>query len=99
MADVHPVLQHLINSEFRDLEGAVLEGQLCLTDDAVNLGLREVIKDLTSSDTPGERTGEAVPSSPLPDPSIFTKKVKVSRLNYRTEKGKTTIELRARLGK
>ncbi|MTB52590.1 hypothetical protein [Lewinella sp. W8] len=101
MADVHPVLQYLIQSEFRDLEGAKIEGQLCLTDEAVNLGLGDVVSGLKAGGVSGGDAdqGGSGSASPLPDPGVFTKKIRVSRLNYRTETGKTIVEIEAGIEK
>lgn len=97
MADVHPVLKHLIQTEFRDLEGAAIEGQLCLTDAAINLGLGEAVKNLIPTDGGHKNSGSSVPGSSLPDPSVFTKKVRIGRVHYRTETGKTIVEIKASL--
>ena len=95
---MHPVLKHLIDNNFSDLEGSRVEGTLAVSDDLVNLGLHELIAQITAPaaarpaapapyDTPSEE-GE-----PAPDPRAVLRKINIEKLQYRTEAGRTVLEI------
>ena len=101
---MHPVLKHLINTDFIDLAGSRIEGQFAITDELVNLGLHELVAQLTG---PASGSSEKLPpaappkstsgTATLPDPKLLLQKVKVDHLKYRTEAGRTVLELKAGL--
>ncbi|MCP9236597.1 hypothetical protein [Lewinella sp. JB7] len=96
---MHPVLKHLIETDFSDLSGSRVEGQIALSDDIINLGLHEVLNQLRRAPTP-ENVAPASPPRPaaantLPDPRLLLSKVDVEHLKYRTEAGKTVVEIKA----
>ncbi len=95
---MHPVLQHLIDTDFSDLQGSSVEGQFAVTDELVNLGLHELVSQLTK---PASSTSTA-PAAPagdkttvLPDTKLLLRKVKFEQLRYRTEAGRTVLEIKA----
>ncbi|WP_116125670.1 hypothetical protein [Lewinella sp. IMCC34183] len=96
---MHPVLQHLMNTDFADLEGSRVEGTFAVSDDLVNLGLHELIAQLVTApasapaaapapydSTPTEKTA-------APDPKALLRRVDVEKLQYRTEAGRTILEM------
>ncbi|NJB86610.1 hypothetical protein GGR26_002378 [Lewinella marina] len=95
---MHPVLQHLIDNDFRDLAGSRVEGQLSLSDDLINLGIHELLAQLTAP-APAPPAPTEVPSpkpqttTPAPDPRALLGKLDVEKLNYRTETGRTIVEI------
>ena len=102
---MHPILQHLMDTDFRDLAGTRFEGQVALSDEVINLGLGEIVAKLTAATPPADAAPAAPPASPsaavdggLPDPQLLLKKLKVDHLRYRTEAGRTIVEVKAGLG-
>jgi hypothetical protein len=102
---MHPILKHLIDTNFSDLTGSRLEGQIALTDDIINLGIHELLNQLTQPSVPENHAPAAPPTSStrgatkaaMPDPKLLLQKVKVDHLKYRTEQGKTVLEIKAGL--
>ncbi|CAH0999502.1 hypothetical protein LEM8419_00802 [Neolewinella maritima] len=98
---MHPVLKHLLDTEFSDLAGSSIEGQFAITDELVNLGLHDLIAKLTQPSAPS--TAPAAPAVPktstteLPDPKVLLQHVKIEHVKYRTEAGRTILELKAGL--
>ncbi len=99
---MHPVIQHLLDTEFADLRGSRVEGQIALTDELVNLGLHDLVAKLTqpavaSATTPAPASAPATkPAAPaLPDPKLLLQQVKIEHLRYRTEAGRTILEIKA----
>ena len=97
---MNPILDHLIKTEFRDLAGTTLEGQIALSDELVNLGLTDLLRNLTSTapaGPPKETTaGDAAAPAP-PDPKALLAHATVHHLKYRTEAGRTVLEIKAEL--
>ena len=94
---MHPVLQHLIDTDFSDLQGSSVEGQFAITDELVNLGLHELISQLTApaSTSAAPAAPPKVTTAELPDPKVLLRKVKFEHLRYRTEAGRTVLEIKA----
>ena len=95
---MHPVLQHLIDTDFSDLRGSSVEGQFAVTDELVNLGLHELIGQLTKpapSTTAAPAAPPAKKTAELPDPKLLLRKVNIEHLRYRTEAGRTVLEIKA----
>ncbi|WP_420461208.1 hypothetical protein [Neolewinella sp.] len=95
---MHPVLQHLIDTDFSDLQGSSVEGQFVVTDELVNLGLHELVSQLTKPASATSTAPAAPPASQtteLPDPKLLLRKVKIEHLQYRTEAGRTVLEIKA----
>ena len=94
---MHPVLQHLIDTDFSDLQGSSVEGQFAVTDRLVNLGLQDLLAKLTAPATTS--TAPAAPpkstTAEVPDPKVLLSKVKFEHLRYRTEAGRTVLEIKA----
>ena len=97
---MHPVLKHLVATDFADLSGTKVEGQIALSDELVNLGLMDVLAKLKADD-PAANTASAPASAPpkateaMPDPAILLRKLKIDHLKYRTENGRTVLEIKA----
>jgi hypothetical protein len=101
---MHPVLKHLIDTDFADLDGSKLEGQIVLTDELINAGITNVLVQLMRSPSPADtapasppKSSAAVEDSPDIDVSGLLQKVTLSHIRYRTEAGKTILELKAEL--
>lgn len=96
---MHPVLKHLIDNDFRDLAGSRVDGQIALSDDLINLGLHELIAQLTAPAAPPQTAGAATAASPAPtgtatpDPKALLRKLDVEKVHYRTEVGRTVLEI------
>ncbi|MBB4078730.1 hypothetical protein GGR28_001343 [Lewinella aquimaris] len=96
---MHPVLKHLIETDFADLNGTHVEGQIALSDDIINMGLHEVLSQLRQPAVPKDTAPAPPPaantSESMPDPRVLLSKLKVEHLKYRTEVGKTVLEIKA----
>ncbi|WP_116106663.1 hypothetical protein [Lewinella sp. IMCC34191] len=103
---MHPVLQHLMDTNFEDLSGSRVDGRIAVSDDLINLGLHEVVAMLTkSSAAPAGKTESPAPESTptpydstekkaaTPDPKALLRKLDVEKLQYRTETGRTVLEI------
>lgn len=96
---MHPVLQHLLDTDFADLQGSRISGQLALTDELVNLGLHDLVAKLTqpaaTSSAPAPAPPVKAAGAALPDPKLLLQKVTIEHLQYRTEAGRTILEIKA----
>ena len=104
---MHPVLEHLIKTNFSDLSGSRVDGRIAVSDDLVNLGLHEVVAMLTKPSGPGTFAAPAStqasepapygndpsPEVSAPDPRALLGKLDVEKLQYRTESGRTILEI------
>ena len=102
---MHPVLEHLIKTNFSDLNGSRVDGRIAVSDDLVNLGLHELVATLTKpapSGMPAKPAQKAEPApyenapadpAPTPDPRALLGKLDVEKLQYRTESGRTILEI------
>lgn len=98
---MHPVLRHLIDTNFEDLAGSRVDGRIAITDDLINKGLHEVIASLTRpapappapkpAPTPYAETDQE--TTEMPDPKLLLRKLDVEKLQYRTEAGRTVLEI------
>jgi hypothetical protein len=101
---MHPVLSHLIETDFADLAGSRIEGQIAVTDALINAGLTDLIGQLTrpASPTPSAPASPPKPfpeeaTTTVPDPKVLLQRVKIEHLRYRTETGRTILEVKAGL--
>ena len=100
---MHPVLQHLINNDFEDLSGSRIAGTVAVSDDLVNLGLHELLALLAQRKDPAPASAPNPTPAPydetsdttaqLPDPQALLRKLDVEKLQYRTEAGRTVLEI------
>jgi len=98
---MHPVQKHLFETNFRDLAGSQLEGTIALSDDLINLGLGELLLQLKPKAASKTESTLASSSSPntLPSPTELLGLLEIEKLHYRTEEGKTILEIKAGLKK
>ncbi|MEL7162258.1 MAG: hypothetical protein AAFN92_15990 [Bacteroidota bacterium] len=98
---MHPVQKHLFDTNFRDLAGTKLEGTLALSDEIINLGLGELLSQLRSAGEPANKvkptTSASEESAPLPDPKALAGLLDVGQLDFRTEKGRTLLDVKLSL--
>ena len=104
---MNPVLQHLINTNFSDLRGSKIDGQLALSDELVNLGIHDFLAQLKSPPSqpaPAPKSasgsapdGRASDEAGLPDPKEMLQHVTIDTLRYRTEAGRTVLEISAKV--
>lgn len=88
------MLQRLLNNNLADLAGTRIEGTIVLSDELMN----EVIKTGLAgmSAPPAEAATKAVATdTPAINPRDLLAALKIEKLNYRTENGKTIIEIKA----
>ena len=106
---MHPVLEHLIKTNFADLQGSRVDGRIAVSDDLINLGLHELVATLTKSSSAGPSPSSAPAQAPkeepapygnaptkpepTPDPRALLGKLDVEKLQYRTESGRTILEI------
>ena len=102
---MHPVLRHLLDTDFADLAGSRIDGRIAITDELVNKGLHEAIATLTSPASAAKTTAPASPppaatptpyaekATEMPDPKALLRKLDVEKLQYRTEAGRTVLEI------
>ncbi len=95
---MHPVLKHLLATDFADLAGSRVEGTFAVSDEMVNLGLHELMAQLKAPASPLKAAPAPYDSSvadpePAPDPRALLGKLDVEKLNYRTEMGRTVLEI------
>jgi hypothetical protein len=101
---MHPVLRHLIETDFTDLAGSRIEGQIAVTDALINAGLADLVGQLTRPASP-TNSAPASPPNPspeeatttVPDPKVLLQRVKIEHLRYRTEAGRTILEVKGNL--
>lgn len=96
-----PVLRHLTTTDFADLKGSKISGRLALSDDLINLGIKDLLDKLVPTNQNTNRPTAGVPAAPpkkqLPGPQDLLEKIKVDHLRYRTEKERTILEIEARV--
>lgn len=101
---MHPVQKHLMDTEFSGLAGTQLEGTISLSDELINLGLLEVLAKLKAAGAPKPIMADTEVVDPKSkekddvDPQVFLKNLNVEKLQYRTEEGKTLLEIKAKFG-
>ncbi|WP_170067617.1 hypothetical protein [Neolewinella xylanilytica] len=96
-----------MDTNFADLSGSRVDGRIAVTDDLVNLGLHELVAALTKAspaakadapanapeNTPTPYASDPAPKSATPDPKALLRKLQVEKLQYRTESGRTILEI------
>ena len=98
---MHPVQKHLFDTNFKDLQGTSLSGTLALSDEIINLGLGELLLQLkagtlTAPSPTAPPTDTSAPAA-APDPKAILEKLNVKTLRYRTEAGRTLLDIEASL--
>jgi len=94
---MHPVQKHLFDTNFRDLSGTRLEGTIALSDELINLGILDFLQQLQKPDAAAAPVKEDRPasSSSLPKPEDLLKMLTIEEVKYRTEAGKTLLDIKA----
>ena len=101
---MHPVQKHLMETEFSGLEGTAIEGTIALSDELINLGLLEALAKLKAAGQPTtvkastEAAGTQQAAEAELDPQALLKKLTVEKLKYRTEAGRTMVDIKANFG-
>ena len=101
---MHPVQQHLMDTDFAGLNGTEIEGTVALSDELINLGIMEVLAKLKSAGQPKpvkattEAAGTRKAGEPEMDPQQLLQKLRVDEFTYRTEQGKTMLDFKAGFG-
>ncbi len=97
---MNPILEHLVKTDFRDLAGSSLEGQLAMSDELINLGLTDLLRSLTNpapAAAPAAGSKKTEAATAAPDPKVLLQKATIHHLKYRTEAGRTILEIKAEL--
>lgn len=97
---MHPVEKHLFDTNFKDITGAQLEGTIALSDEIINLGFGELLGQLNATANTSSKTGASPKTeSPVatPDPQAMLQLLNIQQLKYRTETGKTILEIKVNL--
>lgn len=88
------MLQRLLNNQLADLAGTRIEGQIVLSDalmnEAIQLGLKEIATPVNT-----EKAAVSTVDFPVINPRDLLAALTIEKLNYRTENGKTTLEIKA----
>ncbi len=94
---MHPVQKHLFDTNFRDLSGTKLEGTIALSDELINLGILDFLQQLQKpdTDTPKAKSEAPAASSAMPNPADLLKMVTIEEVKYRTEAGRTMVDIKA----
>ena len=100
---MHPVQKHLMDTNFADLAGTQIEGTVAISDELVNLGLMEALAKLKAAAGPATTeaaaTAEATKvAAPDVDPKALLAQLNIERLQYRTEQGKTMLDVKLNFG-
>lgn len=98
---MHPVEKHLLDTELAGLEGTRIEGTIAFSNDLVNAGLLEMLAKLKAPAAPQtttDTTSSARPATTPIDPAALLKKLDVKVLRYRTEAGKTLVDVKGGFG-
>lgn len=94
---MHPVQKHLFDTNFRDLSGTKLEGTIALSDELINLGILDFLQQLQNPEKVTETAKSDAPkeSSSMPNPADLLKVLTIEEVKYRTEAGKTLLDIKA----
>lgn len=94
---MHPVQKHLFDTNFRDLSGTNIEGTIAISDELINLGILDFLQQLQKPAAAGdsETRTSTVKASPAPNPADLLKILTIDKLQYRTEAGRTLLEIKA----
>lgn len=94
---MHPVQKHLFDTNFRDLSGTKLEGTIALSDELINLGILDFLQQLQNPDktTATAKSDAPEKSSSMPNPADLLKVLTIEEVKYRTEAGKTLLDIKA----
>ena len=94
---MNPVLQHLLDTNFKDLAGTQGQGVIKCNDALINLALQDVINGLLQPE-PTATAAPTPPSSPAapdtPDPKVLLRALTIEKLQYRTEEGRTVLDFK-----
>ena len=99
---MHPVQEHLLRTNFRDLAGTRIEGTLALSEELVNLGVADFLQRLQTSAAAGEGAAGAAksvatPGEATPDPQQLLQLLTIDQLAVRLEEGRMKVDVEAAL--
>lgn len=94
---MHPIQQHLFETNFRGLSGTRIEGTLALSEELINLGILDLLQGLrATSPPPTADVPSAKATAPAgPDPQALLQILQVDTLQIRAEKGKVLVDVKA----
>lgn len=88
------VTKRLFDHQLRDIAGTRVAGKICVSDPAVNEIIGELIATLTQTGKKAEAQHQiSGKGTALPPPADLLKALSIDRLHYRTEEGKTILEI------
>lgn len=94
------LIHKIISNQLRDFAGTRVEGKIVLSDELINevltLGRQSLVTKPEATAEQSAAPSEAVPQLDLPQILGF---LKIEKLQYRTEKGKTIIEVKGGIPK
>ena len=95
---MHPVQEHLFDTNFKDLAGTKIEGTIALSEELINLGVMDFLNSLKAapeaSDQPAAPAPPAVPTA-APDPKALLQVLNVEQLQVRMEAGRLLVDIKA----
>ncbi len=92
---MHPLQKHLQDTQFKDLAGSHLEGTIALSDELINLGIGEFLASLRSPAPVGDLSKTSSPAGP--DVTALLAKLQVDQLRWRTEQGRSMLDVNVRV--
>ena len=95
---MHPVQQHLFDTDFAGLSGSQVSGTLVLSEELINLGLTDFIDQLRADPAPtpapaGTTSAPASAPQATPDPKALLAKLNIKQLKVRAQDGKFLLDL------
>lgn len=90
------MIQRLLNNNLADLAGTRIEGQIVLSDELMNEVIQMGLTQMTATPVVpiNPPSGEKTPEVEINPRDLLTA-LNIEKLNYRTENGKTIIEVKA----
>jgi hypothetical protein len=89
------MLQRLLNNKFTDLAGTQIEGQIVLSDALMNEVIKIGLQEMSAPPAETTVTETVAADAPAVNPRDLLAALTIDKLNYRTENGKTIIEVKA----
>ncbi len=90
------LIKDILDRQLQDFAGAEVRGRLAIADGVVNEVLQAFIRSATATTGTAEPTAvpdPTAPAGPAIDPQQLLRWLQIDRLAYRTEAGRTVLEL------